>query len=126
MGLVLKHVVQTKAGTWHYRRRLPREVATFVRKGEFKRLLGSTERKALRNYPKVHSEFERLVIEARRRHASGLSAATPLEVHRMAERPAQELAGTPKGLQLGIGVRIGLGALSGRPCGASPPPWLAP
>ncbi|WP_366662778.1 DUF6538 domain-containing protein, partial [Mesorhizobium sp.] len=64
MGLVLKHVYLTKAGTWHYRRRLPRDIAALIRQNEFKRLLGSTEREALRNYPNVNAEFERLVIEA--------------------------------------------------------------
>lgn len=93
MGLVLKHVVQTKAGTWHYRRRLPRDVTTLVGKGEFKRLLGETEREALRNYPKVHAEFERLVIDARRPEtAASPASATPMELHRMAELRARELA----------------------------------
>lgn len=92
MGLVLKNVHQTKAGTWHYRRRLPRDVAPLLRQGEFKRVLGSTEREALRNYPKVNGEFERLVAETRRRSGAGLPAETPLEIHRMAERRARELA----------------------------------
>ncbi|RVD15566.1 MAG: integrase [Mesorhizobium sp.] len=94
MGLVLKNVLQTKAGTWHYRRRLPRDVAPLLGQGEFKRLLGSTEREALRNYPKVNGEFERLVAETRRRSDAGLPAETALEVHRLAERRAQELAAT--------------------------------
>lgn len=92
MGLVLKHVQQTNAGTWHYRRKLPRDVTALVGKNEFKRLLGSTEREALRSYPKVNGEFERLVAEARRRNGAGLPAETPLELHRMAELRAQELA----------------------------------
>ncbi|RWC10374.1 MAG: integrase [Mesorhizobium sp.] len=93
MGLVLKNVTQTKAGTWHYRRRLPRDVAPLLGQGEFKRLLGSTEREALRNYPKVNGEFERLVVETRRRRGGpDLSAITPMELHRLAEQRAQELA----------------------------------
>lgn len=98
MGLVLKHVVRTKAGTWHYRRRLPKDVGEVVGKGEFKRLLGSTEREALRNYPQINAEFERLVAEARRRLAGLGANATALEVHREAERRARELA------QVGITV----------------------
>ncbi|MER9841764.1 integrase [Mesorhizobium australicum] len=95
MGLVLKHVVQTKAGTWHYRRRLPRDVAVLVGKGEFKRLLGETERQALRNYTKVHAEFERVVGDARKAEpAASLTSATPLELHRLAELRARELAAT--------------------------------
>ncbi|TPI83483.1 tyrosine-type recombinase/integrase [Mesorhizobium sp. B2-8-9] len=93
MGLVLKYVIQTKAGTWHYRRRLPRDLAPLLRQNEFKRHLGDTKREALRNYPKVNGDFDRLVAEARRRNSAGLPAETPLEVHRMAERRAQELAG---------------------------------
>ncbi|WP_411969685.1 DUF6538 domain-containing protein [Mesorhizobium sp. BR1-1-4] len=93
MGLILKHVVQTKAGTWHYRRRLPRDVAALVGKNEFKRLLGSTEREALRNYPKVNAEFERVVGDARRGdNSSSPAGATPLEVHRRAELRARELS----------------------------------
>lgn len=95
MGLVLKNVLQTKAGTWHYRRRLPRDVAPLLGQGEFKRLLGSTEREALRNYPKVNGEFERLVSETRRRSGGpDLSTLTPMELHKLAELRAQELAST--------------------------------
>lgn len=95
MGLVLKNVLKTKAGTWHYRRRLPRDVAPLLGQGEFKRLLGSTEREALRNYPKVSGEFERLVAETRRRSGGpDLSTVTPMELHRLAELRAQELACT--------------------------------
>ncbi|TGS84866.1 integrase [Mesorhizobium sp. M3A.F.Ca.ET.174.01.1.1] len=95
MGLVLKYVIQTKAGTWHYRRRLPREVAPLIGQSEFKRYLGDTEREALRSYPKVNAEFERLVAEARRRSGGqDLSTVTPMELHRLAELRAQELAAT--------------------------------
>ncbi|MEI9405217.1 tyrosine-type recombinase/integrase [Mesorhizobium argentiipisi] len=95
MGLVLKHVYLTKAGTWHYRRRLPRDVTALVRQNEFKRLLGSTEREALRNCPKVNSEFEGLVMAARRRRDMPADVPhTALDVHRLAERRAAELAAT--------------------------------
>ena len=66
MGLVLKHIIRTKAGTLHYRRRFPKDAISAIGRGEFKRLLGSTDREALQNYPKVNAEFERLVAEARR------------------------------------------------------------
>lgn len=92
MGLVLKHVVLTKAGTYHCRRRVPKGAAEVLGKGEFKRLIGSTEREALRNYPKVNAEFERLVEGARRRLGSTSLPTTPLEVHREAERRAEEFA----------------------------------
>jgi len=61
MGLLLRYVFQTKFGTWHYRRRVPKAAQAFIPKGEFKRLLGETKREALRNWPRVNAEFERLV-----------------------------------------------------------------
>ena len=73
MGLTLKNVIRSQAGTLHYRRRFPSEVAKVLGKGEFKRLLGATEREALRNYPKINALFERLVDEARS-HALAASA----------------------------------------------------
>lgn len=92
MGLVLKHVVVTRAGTRHYRRRFPKAVSGVIGKGEFKRYLGETDREALRNYPKVNAEFERTVADARRRMTGVGANATALEIHREAERRARELA----------------------------------
>ena len=60
MGLSLKYVVLTNAGTWHYRRRAPKAARTTFPQSEFKRLLGDTRREALRNWPHVHAEFERV------------------------------------------------------------------
>ncbi len=91
MGLTLKHIVPTKAGTFHYRRRIPKDAAEVIGKREFKRLLGQTEREALRNYPKVNAEFERVVEDARRGAARSVADLTPLEVHRLAQRRASEL-----------------------------------
>jgi integrase len=92
MRLVLKHVIRTRADTWHYRRRLPKGVAEAIGQGEFKRLLGSTEKEALRNFPKANTEFERLVSEARRRLAAGSRPRTALGIHREAQARAKELA----------------------------------
>lgn len=92
MRLVLKHVIRTKAGTWHYRRRLPKDVAEALGKGEFKRLLGATEREAVNNFQKANAEFERLVAEVLSRAARVRQGLTPLDVHREAERRAGELA----------------------------------
>ena len=61
MGLLLRYVFQTKFGTWHYRRRVPKAAQAFIPKGEFKRFLGETRREALRNWPRVNAEFERLI-----------------------------------------------------------------
>jgi hypothetical protein len=94
MGLVLKYVVITEAGTWHYRRRVPKDVAEAAGRGEFKRLLGSTEREALRKYPSVNAEFERLVEGTRRQIGRRSNPTTPLEVHKEAEIRAREIAET--------------------------------
>lgn len=58
MGLILQYVVQTKAGSWHYRRRVPTSLKDAVGKSELKRKLGDTRQEALKVYPKVHMEFE--------------------------------------------------------------------
>lgn len=60
MGLSPRYVVLTNAGTWHYHRRVPKAARTTFPQSEFKRLLGDTRREALRNWPHVHAEFERL------------------------------------------------------------------
>lgn len=60
MGLLLRYAVLTKAGTWHYRRRVPKAAQAVLPQNEFKRLLGDTKREALRNWPYVNAEFERL------------------------------------------------------------------
>ena len=90
MGLTLKHVIRSKAGTFHYRRRVPKDVAAIIGRNEFKRLLGETEREALKNFMKINALYERLVEEARARNAE--ETPTPLELHRMAELRATELA----------------------------------
>ena len=92
MGLVLKHVVQTQAGTWHYRRRLPKDVAEVEGRKEFKKLLGATEREALKKFPKVNAEFERQIEEVRRRKSGIDAEATALEIHREAQRLARQMA----------------------------------
>lgn len=91
MGLILKHIVTTKAGTFHYRRRIPKDAAEVIGRSEFKRLLGQTEREALRNYPKVNTEFDRVVEDARKGAALNIADLTPLEVHHLAQRRAAEL-----------------------------------
>jgi len=96
MGLVLKYLVPTKAGTYHYRRRLPKEAAKAAGKIEFKRFLGATEREALRNFPKVNLEFERFVAAVLRKRSStgDPDAVTALEIYHEAGRRAMELAQT--------------------------------
>ncbi len=65
MGLVLKHVERTKAGSWQYRRRVPKEVSATIPKREFKRKLGDSEREALAAYPRYHAEVEKEIAEAK-------------------------------------------------------------
>ncbi|MDV2968642.1 site-specific integrase [Nitratireductor aquimarinus] len=89
MRLVLRYARPTKSGTWNYRRRLPKDVSETLGQGEFKRRLGDSKQEALRNFPKIDAEFERLVANTRARKAT---PTTPLEVHHAAQRLAQELA----------------------------------
>ncbi|MVA63913.1 tyrosine-type recombinase/integrase [Agrobacterium vitis] len=90
MGLTLKYVKVTKAGTFHYRRRVPKDMATSTGQIEFKRFLGKSEREALRNYPKTHAFHERL-IEEFRNLARDRANLTALEAHELAERKAADL-----------------------------------
>ncbi|MDV2965999.1 tyrosine-type recombinase/integrase [Nitratireductor aquimarinus] len=64
MGLVLKYVIQTKSGAYHYRRRVPKHLKDSVGKRELKRFLGKTQTEALAKYPQVHTEFERQLRQA--------------------------------------------------------------
>ncbi len=66
MGLSLEYVVPTNAGTWHYRRRAPKAAQTTFPQSEFKRLLGDTRHEALRIWPHIHAEFERLTNSNKR------------------------------------------------------------
>lgn len=74
MGLVLKHVEQTKSGSWQYRRRVPKEVAALVSKREFKRKLGDSRKEALAAYSRCHAEVEREISEAKRLLARSATA----------------------------------------------------
>lgn len=90
MGLVLKHVQPTKAGTWHYRRKIPEALRETVGKREFKRLLGHTQAEATRNYPAVNAEFERTIAEARAPKVKSSPSAGPLVSPLAAYREARE------------------------------------
>lgn len=96
MGLVLRYARLTKSGTWQYRRRIPTAVRNLLFQGEFKRFLGATKPEALKAYPKIEAEFERLVSDTLRKHSAPAPVpVTQLEIHRMAERRAKELAEWP-------------------------------
>lgn len=85
MGLVLKYVERTKAGSWLYRRRVPKEVSGVILKREFKKKLGDTEREALKAWPGVHAAVEREIAAAQRR-------LTPEEQATSSDRDAYEAA----------------------------------
>lgn len=95
MGLVLKHIEQTKSGSWQYRRRVPKDVAEVIAKREFKRKLGDSQRAALAAYPRYHAEVEREIAEAKLgRVRSGLAnsgQATEREAYAEALRRRADL-----------------------------------
>lgn len=59
MGLVLQHIQRTESGSFIYRRRIPKDLATIIQKREFKKKLGATEAEALKIYPQFHAQVER-------------------------------------------------------------------
>ena len=86
-GLVVKHVVQTKAGTYTYRRRVPKDLREVLGRSEIKKSLGKSQSQALKNYHSFHIEVERLIQSARRTAASETVAPkTGFKVHREALR----------------------------------------
>lgn len=95
MRLVLKHVERTKAGSWQYRRRVPKEVSATITKREFKRKLGDSEREALAAYPRYHAEVEKEIAEAKlgrvRSEAASSATATEREAYAEALRRRADL-----------------------------------
>jgi len=77
MGLVLKHVEQTKSGSWQYRRRVPKDVSEAITKREFKRKLGDSRKEALAAYPQFHAQVEREIEAAKKRIAGAVEASGP-------------------------------------------------
>lgn len=87
MGLVLKYVEKTKAGSFQYRRRVPKDVAGVISKREFKKILGDSERSALAAYPQFHAQVEREISLARRQAgARSHFDLTELEAYNLALR----------------------------------------
>lgn len=81
MGLVLKYVQTTRAGTLHYRRKVPQAHRSAFGSTEWKRLLGNTQREAIAAYPKIHAEYERLLAVAVRGPQQRPSVITALDHH---------------------------------------------
>ncbi|MFZ1471144.1 MAG: tyrosine-type recombinase/integrase, partial [Paracoccaceae bacterium] len=71
MRLTLKHVEKTKAGSWQYRRRVPKAVSAVITKLEFKQKLGDTEREAMAAWARHHALVEREIAAAHKRIAQG-------------------------------------------------------
>lgn len=76
MGLVLDHVVTTKSGSLHYRRRVPKDVAEVITKREFKRKLGDSRKEATGAYLRYHAQVEREISAARQRLALSAAASS--------------------------------------------------
>jgi integrase len=100
MGLVLKYVERTKAGSWQYRRRVPQSVSAVITKREFKSKLGESEREALAAYPRYHAEVERLIEAAKRGQAVAVGSMTEREAYAEALRRRADLvmAGTDEAM----------------------------
>lgn len=64
MGLVLKHVLKTPAGTFRYRRRVPDDLRSIIGKRELTEFLGETQKQASARYAKVHGKFDKLLRDA--------------------------------------------------------------
>ncbi|RPG40986.1 MAG: hypothetical protein CBC34_011440 [Hyphomicrobiaceae bacterium TMED74] len=92
MGLIVKHVVQTKTGTYTYRRRVPKGLREVLGKTEIKKTLGKSQSQALKRYNAIHKEVEQLLQSAQLTAASNVIAPkTDFEVHREALRRLNEV-----------------------------------
>ncbi|MHA6684668.1 tyrosine-type recombinase/integrase [Mesorhizobium sp. A556] len=67
MMIDVKHVQKRGKAGWRYRRKIPDELRAMMGKREILVPLGSTEAEALKKWPKVHAEVERLLAEATNR-----------------------------------------------------------
>ncbi|MFT7578075.1 MAG: hypothetical protein ACI9XZ_004478, partial [Alphaproteobacteria bacterium] len=92
LGLIVKHVVQTKTGSFTYRRRVPKGLREALGKTEIKKVLGASHGQALKHYQAFHNEVERLLQSAQRSAKSPRTTPkTDYEVHREALRRLQEI-----------------------------------
>lgn len=84
MSITLKRVQTTATGAIHYRRKLPKDVRAAIGQREFKRLIGHSQKEAVKNYAAAEAECERLIESARRKGGAGAAEATPLDDHKEA------------------------------------------
>ncbi|RLL74170.1 hypothetical protein D8666_13215 [Ochrobactrum soli] len=64
MGLTLKYVQKTPAGTFRYRRRVPDDLKAVIGKRELTEFLGDTQKQAATRYAKTHGKFEKILKDA--------------------------------------------------------------
>lgn len=92
MGLILKYVEHTKAGSWQYRRRVPKDVSPLISKREFKRKLGDSEREALKAWSAFHAQVEREIEAARKGLTHAIAdPSTALEAYQLARQHVKNL-----------------------------------
>lgn len=78
MGLVLNYIERTAAGSFQYRRRVPKDILGIIGKTMFKKKLGDSRQEALAAYPRYHGQVEREIAAARQRLTSPADrASTP-------------------------------------------------
>ncbi|TIX46162.1 MAG: hypothetical protein E5V36_02670 [Mesorhizobium sp.] len=79
MKIDVKHIQKRGKAGWRYRRKIPEELRAILGKREHLVPLGATEQQALKNYPKVHAEAERLLLSAiASKKAPSLNSPQPL------------------------------------------------
>ncbi|MBC8719338.1 hypothetical protein [Ochrobactrum sp. Marseille-Q0166] len=75
MGLILKYVQKTAAGTFRYRRRVSEELRATIGKRELTEFLGDTQKQAAVRYAKTHSKFETTIKNALLKSAGATHAS---------------------------------------------------
>ncbi|MER8421289.1 hypothetical protein [Mesorhizobium sp. M1329] len=64
MKIDVKHIQKRGKAGWRYRRKIPEELRAILGKREILIPLGPTEAIAIKKYPKVHAEAEKLLLSA--------------------------------------------------------------
>lgn len=82
--------LQRRGGSWRYRRKVPSKLRPIIGKREILIPLGTTEVEALRRYPSVHTDAERLLKQAARNQPRPTSL-TPMDLYREAHSYVQGL-----------------------------------
>ncbi|QDB99532.1 tyrosine-type recombinase/integrase [Mesorhizobium sp. 8] len=75
MKIDVQHIQKRGKAGWRYRRKVPEALRAILGAREILKPLGSTEAEALRNWPKVHAQAEKMLAEATKR----AKAPSPLQ-----------------------------------------------